>query len=70
MAEPQITAIASYFASQFPIEGVEPEDATQAWRHTLRYARTTGAVAQLTELIEASEPDDATLREHCASLRK
>lgn len=68
--QPQITAISSYFASQFPIEGVDPAEATDAWRHALRYARQTGTVAELTDLIERTEPDDETLREHCAALRR
>jgi hypothetical protein len=118
MAEPQITAISSYFASQFaqtgerrkspgthrksrgrrpppwggmgrgasiidvrsypkdsggrefPIDGVEADEATEAWRRALRYARQTGTATELAELIEQSEPADETLREHCASLRR
>jgi hypothetical protein len=70
MAEPQITVISSYFADQFRIDGVDPADATEAWRSALRYARQTGTVAELTELIERTEPEDSTLRELCASLRR
>lgn len=67
--EPQITEIAGIFATQFPIEGVDPADATQAWRHTLRYARSTGTVEELTDLIEKADPDDPTLKEACDALK-
>jgi hypothetical protein len=70
MAEPQITDIASYLSTRLPTEGVAPADAKEAWRHTLRYARTTGAIEPLTALVERAEPDDATLRAHCESLRR
>ena len=69
MAEPQITEIASYFAERIPTEGVAHEEAKQAWRATLRYARTTGAIEPLTELVARAEPDDARLRELCNDLK-
>lgn len=68
MAEPQITEIASYFAERLPTEGVAHEDAKQAWRATLRYARRSGAIGSLTELITRSEPDDARLAALCREL--
>jgi hypothetical protein len=70
MAEPQITDIASYFAARIPTEGVPPEEAREAWRHTLRYARTTGAITPLTALVERSDPEDPTLQAHCETLRR
>lgn len=70
MAEPQITEIASYFAARMPTEGVPHPAATEAWRHTLRFARRTGAIGPLVELISRAEPEDERLREHCRSLTK
>jgi hypothetical protein len=69
MAEPQITEIASYFASRMPTEGVEEPAAVDAWRATLRYARRTGAIEPLTELIGSAVPDDERLQQHCRELR-
>jgi len=69
MAEPQITEIASYFAKQMPTEGVEPDAAVDAWRSTLRFARTTGAIEPLTELISNADPEDPRLQEHCKELK-
>ncbi len=70
MAEPQITDIASYFAARIPTEGVPADEAKEAWRQTLRYARTTGAIEPLTALVERAEPDDGVLRAHCDALRR
>jgi hypothetical protein len=70
MAEPQITAISSYFAEHIPTEGVSPEAAREAWRQTLRYARTTGAIEPLTALVERADPEDPTLKAHCEALRR
>jgi hypothetical protein len=69
MAEPQITEIASYFAERIPTEGVEHEEAKQAWRATLRYARATGAIDPLTELVKSADPEDARLAAHCRELK-
>ena len=69
MAEPQITDIASYLSTRLPTEGVAPADAKEAWRHTLRYARTTGAIEPLTALAERlreclRERSDDTFTQH------
>ncbi|MCB9683591.1 MAG: hypothetical protein H6735_00960 [Alphaproteobacteria bacterium] len=69
VAQPQITEIATYFASRMPTEGVPEDQAREAWRSSLRYARQTGAIDPLTRLIETTEPEDTTLREHCEKLR-
>ncbi len=69
MAEPQITEIASYFASRMPTEGVEEPAAVDAWRATLRYARRTGAIEPLTDLISNADPSDERLQEHCRELK-
>lgn len=70
MAEPQITEIASYFADRMPTDGVPAAEAKEAWRRTLRYARTTGAIAPLTALVESADPADPKLKAHCESLRR
>ncbi len=70
MAEPQITAIASYFAARLP-NGETPEpEAREAWRHALRYARETGAIEPLTEAVRSADPTDETLGRHCDDLRR
>ena len=65
----EITTIASYIAARIPTEGVDPKEATEAWRSTLRYARGTDAIAPLTDLIVEAEPGDETLRAHCETLK-
>lgn len=70
MAEPQITEIATYFAARMPTEGVSEPEAREAWRTTLRYARQTGAIEPLTELVSRTEPEDPTLQRHCEDLRR
>jgi len=65
--EPQITAIASQLAVELPTEGASLEEATQTWRHSLRYARQSGVIDEITEKIEAERPE---LRVVCAELRR
>lgn len=67
--EPQITEIASYFATALPTEGAEPEEAVQAWRKTLRYARSAGAIEPLTEMIANDASNDARIAQYCKELR-
>ena len=68
--EPQITAIARVLAAKVPTEGAEDADAVDAWRKCLRYARSSGAIERITELLEAEHPDDPELRILCAELRR
>ncbi len=68
--EPQITAIASYFARRIPSEGVEHGEAVDAWRHTLRHARTNGQIDELTEKIAAEAPEDRMLQATCAEVSR
>ena len=63
--EPQITAIASYFARRIPTDGVQHEHAVEAWRHTLRHARTNGKIGELAEMIAEEAPDDRMLQATC-----
>lgn len=67
--EPQITEIASYLAATVPTPDSEPEQAVQAWRHTLRYARDTGAIEPLTEMLRGDAPDDARVARYIEELR-
>ena len=69
MAKPQITAISSYFATQFPIDGVATDETTQAWRRALRDAHEKGEVDELIAIIETTYPDDETLKAHCEALK-
>lgn len=65
--EPQITEIASYFATTLPSEA-PVEESVQAWRHTLRYARSANAVEPLTEMIRRDAAGDATAARYCEEL--
>jgi hypothetical protein len=67
--EPQITEIASYLAAALPTEGTEPEQAVQAWRHTLRYARQSGVIEPLTEMIREDADGDERIARYCEELR-
>jgi hypothetical protein len=70
MAEPQITEIASYFADHLPSDDVDPVEARDSWRRTLRHARRVGAIRWLTQLVAREAPEDRTLQAHCAALRR
>lgn len=65
--EPQITAIASQLALEIPSEGVPLKDATEGWRQSLRHARKSELIDEITEQIEAEAPH---LRVVCAELRR
>ena len=67
--EPQITEIASYLATALPTEGSDAAEATQAWRHTLRYARQSGAIEPIAEMIAAEGQHDPKLAEYSEALR-
>lgn len=69
MAEPQITAIASYFTARLPDEGVDPQVTTDGWRRAIRLARERGDVEWLTDLVARHAPDDPTLQAHCDALK-
>ncbi len=69
MAEPQITEIATCFASRLPSDEVDPVEARDAWRRTLRHARSAGVLGWLTGLVEREVPDDPVVRGHCEALR-
>lgn len=68
--EPQITAIASYFARRIPANGVQHEDAVQAWRHTLRHARSNGQIDELAEMLAEEAPDDRMLQATCKEVAR
>lgn len=67
--EPQITEIASYLAAALPTAGTETEDAKQAWRQTLRYARRSGVIQPLTDMIREDAPNDERIARYCEELR-
>ncbi len=66
--EPQITEIASHLAATLPSEG-ERDDTVQAWRHTLRYARKSGAIEPVTDMIRNDSKGDTTTARYCDELR-
>lgn len=68
--EPQITAIASYFARRIPADGVEHQDATNAWRKTLRHARSNGQIEEIAEKIASEAPEDRMLQATCAEIAR
>jgi hypothetical protein len=70
MAEPQITEIASYFATRLPDEGVDTEVTRNGWRHALRLARKQGNVDWLVDFVTREAPDDATVEAYCEALRR
>lgn len=70
MPEPQITEIASYFATHLPSDGVAHGIARDGWRRAIRLARQRGEIGWLTDLVARQAPDDATLQAHCAVLRQ
>lgn len=69
MSEPQITEIASYFATNLPHEQPDTEQAVDAWRHTLRYARKSDAIEPLTDMIRKDGAGDARVEQYCDELR-
>lgn len=69
MAEPQITEIASCFATRLPSDGTDPDEAREAWRRALRHARSTGAADWLAGLVEREVPEDPEVRRQCEALR-
>ncbi len=69
MSEPQITEIASYFATVLPSEA-DREQTVQAWRHTLRYARKSNTIEPLTAMIREDGAGDATIARYCEELTR
>lgn len=65
--EPQITEIASYFASTLPTEAPQ-EESVQAWRHTLRYARRSNVIEPITEMIRRDAHGDPVAERYCDEL--
>ena len=70
MAEPQITHIATYFATHLPSDGVEHGIVRDGWRRAIRLARQVGEIGWLTDLVSRQAPTDDTLQAHCEALRR
>jgi hypothetical protein len=68
--EPQITEIASYLAAALPTEGAEPEEAKQAWRHSLRYARKSGAIDRIAGMLRNDPRTDEQIRQYADELTR
>jgi acyl transferase domain-containing protein len=69
VAEPQITAIASYITTHLPQGEVPADEARDAWRRQLRHAREAGVGKWLAELVEQQAPEDEALRRHLEPLK-
>ena len=67
---PQITAIAGVIAKNLPHDGVSEEEATQAWRGALRYARATGTIQSVTQGIKQDLPGSRMVEALCDELEK
>ncbi len=67
-SEPQITEIASYLAATLPNEGAPKEEAVQAWRKTLRYARKAGAIDGITTMLRSDSEGDTQIERYCDEL--
>jgi hypothetical protein len=70
MAEPQITEIASYFATHLPSDGVESGIVRDGWRRAIRLARQRGEIRWLTDLVSRQDPQDGVLQAHCEALHR
>lgn len=68
--EPPITMIASYLSARLPTAGVERPAAKEAWRRTLRYARSSGAMEALADQIVADTNGDRLMRRICEVLKE
>lgn len=68
--EPEITEIAAFFAQNLPNEaGASADEATEAWRRALRYARSTGAIEELAEKVAETNPADPELQRRCVDVQ-
>jgi hypothetical protein len=61
--EPEITQIAKFIATRIPTEGVAHTEATDGWRGALRYARKTGIIDDLVDLVKGDWPEDMPLHQ-------
>ena len=66
----KITSIAGQLAQRMPTRGVSEEDATQAIRHTLHYAKEVGILDELTDTIEGQASGDPAVSALLDSLRE
>ncbi len=67
--EPEITEIAAFFAQNIRNEGASADEATEAWRHALRYARSTGAIEELADKVAQTNPADVELQRRCVDVQ-
>ena len=59
--EPEITQIAKFIATRIRNPTVPHEQAVDAWRAGLRYARQAGIIDQVVEELKSEAPDDPSL---------
>ena len=65
----KITSIAGQLAQRMPTKGVSEEDAPQAIRQTLHYAKEVGILGELTDTIEDQASGDPEVTALLDSLR-
>jgi len=68
--QPQVTMIASYFASKVETPGVPKEHAADAWREALYLAREMEAIDTFAESIATMAPDDEKFQALCEDIAK
>ncbi|MBW1877019.1 MAG: hypothetical protein JRI25_15930 [Deltaproteobacteria bacterium] len=61
--EPEITQIAKFIATRIPTEGVAHPEVVDGWRGALRYARKTGIIDDLVDLVKTDWPEDQSLHQ-------
>jgi len=67
---PQVTMIASYFASKLETPGVPEEHAADAWREALYLAREMDAIDTFAESIATMAPEDEKLQSLCEDVQR
>ncbi len=67
---PQVTMIASYFASKVETPGVPEEHAADAWREALYLAREMEAIDTFAESIATMAPADEKFQELCKDITR
>jgi hypothetical protein len=68
--QPQVTMIASYFASKVETPGVPEEHAAEAWREALYMARDMDAIDTFAESIATMAPDDQKFQKLCEDIQR
>ena len=68
--QPQVTMIASYFASKVETPGVPTEHAAGAWREALYLAREMDVIDTFAESIATMAPEDEKFQALCEDVAR